>query len=138
MMGAAGPGGRDRCVLVVEDDDDIRESIVDVLEAEGYAVEHAAHGADALELLRRHGAQLPCVILLDLMMPVMNGWEFRALQREDDRLASIPVVVLSGDARAADDAANLGCAAALSKPVSLDDLLALVARFCPTEAPAPP
>jgi CheY-like chemotaxis protein len=121
-------------VLVVEDDDDIRESIVSVLEEEGYAVEQAAHGADALEVLRRDGIQLPCVIVLDLMMPVMNGWDFRARLLEDVRLASIPVVCLSGDARVAEKAAKLECAAAISKPVSLIDLLALVARFCPDTA----
>src|SRR5512137_690369 len=79
-------------ILVVEDDRDMREALVEVLRLEGYEVEAAGNGADGLELARRHR---PDVILLDLMMPIMSGWEFRAAQLKDARLAAVPVIVMS-------------------------------------------
>ena len=121
--GAAGP------ILVVEDDQDIRETIATVLGEEGYAVVVAANGAEAIEILRRDGAQRPRFILLDLMMPVMNGWELNELLRKDVDLSMIPVVVLSGDATVTDRADDLGAAAVLRKPVSLAKLLEVVRRF---------
>jgi CheY-like chemotaxis protein len=116
-------------ILVVEDDDDIRESLVEILEDEGYPVEGAKHGQDALERLRS-AAVLPCVILLDLMMPVMDGLEFRAQQSLDPGLRDVPVVVITADARFADKAATLHAAGALRKPVSLAELLEVAERFC--------
>jgi CheY-like chemotaxis protein len=117
-------------VLVVEDDQDIRESIADILREEGHPVEVAGNGAEALEVLRRKGAHRPCLIILDLMMPIMNGWDFRAALLKDDGLASIPIVVLSGDAHVKDKATELGCAGSVGKPISLAKLLELVERFC--------
>lgn len=116
-------------VLIVEDDQDIRESIAEVLRDEGHAAETAAHGAEALALLRRESHPPPRLILLDLMMPVMNGWELCAELLKDARLASIPVVVLSGDARVAGKAAELHADGALAKPVSIAGLLEVVERF---------
>jgi CheY-like chemotaxis protein len=116
-------------VLVVEDDGDVRESIAEVLDREGYCVACAANGVEALAFLRR-AQPLPALILLDLMMPVMNGWEFRARQRSERDLAGIPVVVLSGDARAVQEATLLEAAAAAAKPVSMLHLLELVRRLC--------
>ena len=82
-------------ILVVEDDADVREAIVSGLEHAGFEVVAAADGKMALDLLR-HGI-VPRAIILDLMMPVMDGWEFRRHQLADPTLAAIPVIVLSAD-----------------------------------------
>src|SRR5512136_1149583 len=86
------PRVEERRVLVVEDDRDMREALVEVLRLESYLVDAAGDGSQALELARRRH---PDVILLDLMMPVMSGWEFRATQLQDERIAAIPVIVMS-------------------------------------------
>jgi CheY-like chemotaxis protein len=118
-----------REILIVEDDDDIRESVLEILTDAGYLATGARHGEDALAQLR--GARtLPGLILLDLMMPVMDGHEFRARQVLDPALREVPVVVLTADIRFTDSAVALQAAAALRKPVSLVDLLAVVERFC--------
>jgi CheY-like chemotaxis protein len=104
-------------ILIVEDDDDIRESLGMFLDLEGYTVEFAANGRDALGMLDRPGAPRPRLILLDLMMPVMNGIEFHQALRRRPELANLPVVVLSGDPNAEQKAAAMGVAGALRKPV---------------------
>ncbi|PLS79555.1 MAG: response regulator, partial [Chloroflexi bacterium] len=81
-------------ILVVDDDSGIREALTDILEDEGYAVRSACDGQAALDLLRQQ-AEPPALVLLDLMMPRMNGWQFRSEQRRDPALANIPVVVIS-------------------------------------------
>lgn len=81
-------------VLIVDDDPQVRHCIVLLLEEQGYRVAQAANGFEALDYLRSHDR--PCLILLDLTMPKMNGWVFRAELQEDPGLSSIPVVVLSG------------------------------------------
>ena len=118
---------RSPTVLVVEDDREIRESIVDVLEAEGYRVVSAPNGKEGLARLRE--LEEPCLILLDLMMPIMSGGEFLALVRKDDALAAIPVVIVSAWQN---EAAQLAGAAQgyVKKPIALDTLLATVSRFC--------
>src|SRR4051812_17571750 len=83
------------CVLVVEDEADLRALIVGLLEGDGYAAVGASNGEEALDVLRTTPRR-PCLILLDLMMPRMDGWAFRAAQRRDPALASIPVVVVTG------------------------------------------
>jgi len=115
-------------ILVVEDDADIRETIAAVLAEEGHALALAADGAEALKVLRGRGPR-PRLILLDLMMPVMNAWELRTELLKDEELAAIPIVVFSGDAHVADKAASLGAADVLIKPISLANLLEVVARF---------
>lgn len=121
-------------VMIVEDDLDLRESIAEVLEDNEYHPLGAANGQEAMERLRTQGDK-PCVILLDIMMPVMDGWQFRALQREDPELGSIPVVVMTAhvDLQAAN---QLEAAAYLKKPVQLDTLLDIVQRFCKPKASA--
>ncbi len=111
----AGP----RRVMVVEDDEGIRDALCDLLAAEGYEVVPAFNGADALERLR--SGVRPDVILLDLMMPVMDGWAFRAEQRRDPALAEIPVVVITASRNA--DVASLEPRAFLRKPIDFDELL---------------
>lgn len=129
------PGGR---ILVVDDEPEIREMLIETLTREGYQVASAAHGAEALEHLRR-GA-LPGLILLDLMMPVMDGWEFLKQKKLDPLLASIPVVVMSGIAesvRASLTGAAVNC---LSKPVDRQVLCSMARLHCRPafRAPAPP
>jgi CheY-like chemotaxis protein len=120
-------------VLVVDDDPDVLDATRFVLESAGYNVSTAANGAEALD--RLHNEATPCVILLDLMMPVMNGWEFRAEQAQDPKLATIPVIVVTGAGRMAPAAATfLGAAWLLEKPVALPLLLAMVGRYCKARA----
>lgn len=115
-------------VLVVDDNPDIVETMAMILEAAGYSVLTANNGRDALTLLR--GGARPCVILLDMMMPIMSGFDFRAEQLRDPELASLPVVVLTGDGRVAQKAESAHVASYLKKPVELDTLLATVKRHC--------
>lgn len=116
-----------RRVLVVDDDFDIRTMLGMTLELEGYAVELAAHGRDALERLRVDPhAQL---ILLDLRMPVMNGWQFREAQRANPAIADIPVVVLSGDGDVEAETRAVGASSFLKKPVDLDELIRRVSAY---------
>jgi CheY-like chemotaxis protein len=128
MTRAAAPTARRR-VLVVDDNDDLRESLAVVLEFLGCEVATAPDGAEALRSLRG-ASELPCLIVLDLMMPVMNGWEFRAQQLRDPALRGVPVALLTGYAEARDAAADLQAAAVLPKPATVDGIRALVTRFC--------
>lgn len=116
-------------LLVVDDDTDIREVVIESLEDEGYRARGAQNGQDALELLRADGA-LPGVILLDMMMPVMDGATFRAEQLGDPRLAEIPVVIMSASAHIEAAASQLQATAFLRKPLQLADLFAIAERFC--------
>lgn len=113
-------------VFIVEDDVDTREMIGRFLELEGFAVESAANGLQALE--RLDAGTRACVILLDLMMPVMDGWEFRRRQTSDAQLAGIPVIVFSAAGR--DRLQQIDANEYLAKPVDLDELLQRVTRYC--------
>jgi CheY-like chemotaxis protein len=116
-------------VLVVEDDVDIRDALVGILRDEGYVAASAANGVEALDHLRST-APRPSLILLDLMMPVMNGWQFRTAQKSDETLNEIPVVVISADASVKQKAESIGAHGFLKKPIELDALLDLVAKYC--------
>jgi CheY-like chemotaxis protein len=116
-------------VLVVDDDPDIRETVIEVLQENGHRAQGASNGVEALERLRGSD-ELPCLILLDLMMPTMDGQAFRAEQLRDPQLSPIPVVVISAFRDSAEKAKELDAAAHLTKPVSLDELMDVVARFC--------
>ena len=117
-----------RTVLVVDDDPAIRDSLADLLNDEGYEVVTAANGRDALEALRALGAK-PCLILLDLMMPVMNGAQFYAEQQQDRELSSIPVVIISADTNVRQKASSFG-GEYLAKPAPVDRVLETVSRHC--------
>jgi CheY-like chemotaxis protein len=130
-MGATGAGPQS--ILIVEDDADIREALAEILRDEGHEVQGAPNGQQALHVLR--DGPLPALILLDLMMPVMNGWQFRQAQRQDPVLAPIPVVVISADGAALRESTLMGASGFLQKPIELDELLAVVARYCQPNVP---
>jgi CheY-like chemotaxis protein len=113
-------------VLIVEDDVELRDMMAQLLTLEGFVATAVANGHEALEYLRK--GDRPDIILLDLMMPVMDGWEFRRKQQSDPTLATVPVVVLSAlDHRRA---AEVDAVAFLKKPLDFDRLLELVRRYC--------
>lgn len=114
-------------VMIVDDDTDTSDSIASALEDRGYSVIAADNGHDALQKLRNNAA-LPSLILLDLTMPVMDGREFRAEQRSDPMLASIPVVLISANADVRLAAGAMDATAWLKKPVDLKALLKVVAN----------
>jgi len=119
-----------KTILVVDDEPDIRESLGDLLRDEGYEVLEAQNGAEALVRLRDSAHVRPCVIVLDLMMPVMDGYEFRAEQLRDTALAAIPVVVVSADGNVRRKAASMRVAAAMAKPLQLNAFVAEIERHC--------
>ena len=117
-------------VMIVDDDGDIREAIAEALGDLSYDVLEAANGEEALTRLRDQQGHRPCVILLDIMMPVMDGWQFRDAQRNDPTLADIPVVVLSAHASISEAANDMAIKDVLRKPVRLETLLEAVVRYC--------
>jgi two-component system, chemotaxis family, chemotaxis protein CheY len=124
-------------ILLVEDDRDVRDAIAEVLEEEGFQVARARTGVDALEQLGK-SHQLPAAIVLDLMMPLMDGWEFWSLQQSHYEWASIPVVVISADTNAKDKSSALRPIACLRKPLDIDELLAILTRLTDASGgPAP-
>ena len=116
-------------VLVVDDDPDIRATVAEMLEIEGYSVEEAANGADALVAVER---RRPDLILLDMRMPVLDGWGFAAEMNR--RELTIPIVVMTAARDAARWAAEIAASASLSKPFGFDDLIAAVEEARPPAA----
>ncbi|NMO18985.1 response regulator [Pyxidicoccus fallax] len=112
-------------VLVVDDDPDILEALSEILEAEGFEIRRARNGKEALERLE---PEPPNLILLDLMMPVMDGWEFAQRMRQKPAVATIPIIVLSADRNVGSKAADIGAVGHLAKPFELNDLLDMVRR----------
>ena len=112
-------------ILVIDDEASIRELLRLMLEMSGFTVVMAANGKDALDLLARSDA--PCLILLDLMMPVMNGWEFFRIIRADERYKNIPVVVISAYTSAE---MELPAVDVLEKPFEMDLLRGYAERYC--------
>jgi CheY-like chemotaxis protein len=121
-------------ILIADDDPDLRESLRLLLELHGHSVDEASNGADALRHL--DPAQPPCVILLDLMMPVMDGWQFRREQLQNPALADIPVLIISAVPTHMQRTGELGARRVFSKPFDYDDLLSEVAAICPGAPPA--
>ena len=105
-------------ILVIDDDKNIREALQAYLEFEGFKVKVAANGLEALELLKI--IEKPCLILLDLMMPIMNGWEFAKELEKEHELGKIPIVVVSAFS---DRAAEIKVRGLLSKPLDMDKLI---------------
>jgi CheY-like chemotaxis protein len=119
-----------RTILLVEDDRDICEIVEQVLAEEGYETIAVANGAEGLAHLRS-GAARPFVIMLDLMLPVMDAWQFRAEQMRDAAIAEIPVIIFSANPKLAKHADSLGAAAVIRKPPDLDELLSVLGRLVP-------
>ena len=113
-------------VLVVDDDEGIREVVTTVLSGEGYTVHEARNGAEALALV---ALELPAVILLDMRMPVLDGWRFAATYRQQHDHEA-PLVCMTAATDAAQRAAEIAAEATLAKPFDLEDLLAVVGRYC--------
>ena len=118
-------GGPVKHVLIIEDDSEIRACIAEALSYDGYTVSEAPNGLEGLLEAQSHR---PDLIILDLMMPTMNGWQFRTAQKRDPALAEIPVIVIS--AVAAESAASLAdVAARFAKPFDFSTLLAAVEQY---------
>lgn len=113
-------------ILIVEDDADLRGIEAEVIRASGHEVRTAGDGIEALEVMDAAGA--PAVIVLDLRMPRMNGWDFAARIRADLRWHTVPIVVVAAHYAIGAEAAALRARAWLHKPVSIDDLATAVAR----------
>ncbi|HXJ19029.1 MAG TPA: response regulator [Polyangia bacterium] len=120
--------GLKRTVLVIEDDPDVRSALAELLAGEGYQVSATADGAEALDTLR--GGLLPSVIVLDLMMPKVDGWDFRRAQLEDPSLAQVPVVLLTASGFRPDSMrSERGRLEMLPKPVQAHVLLETLDRL---------
>ncbi|MFA7612925.1 MAG: response regulator [Candidatus Caldatribacteriota bacterium] len=113
-------------ILVVEDDNSIRELLVEFLESEGYAVDSAHNGQEGINLLKE---KTPDLILVDLMMPVMDGYAFRTEQLKHETWKNILTVVMSAETNAREKMKKFNVTAFLSKPVELDTILQTVERF---------
>jgi CheY-like chemotaxis protein len=113
-------------ILVIDDDEDIREALRDVLTEDGYRVDLAENGREALAFMRRRGR--PDLVLLDLMMPVMNGWEFLHEKSRDDDLNAVPVLVVSANPPAS--LLEEHVRGVMRKPVQLEQLRSAVAQVC--------
>jgi len=121
MKNQKDPGNR---VLLVEDEPLTVEALASILEMEGYEIQAAYDGSTGLDMLR--SAPPPCLVLLDLDLPIIDGREFLRIQKRDWRIANIPVIVITGSASPAAPEAS----AVLSKPVDVPTLLALMADYC--------
>lgn len=115
-------------ILVVEDDPDTQATLTELLEAEGYHVIGTGNGQEALDYLRNNPP--PCLILLDMVLPVMDGWEFREQQKRDPAIAAIPVVIVTAGAAPQRQTRSIDAAAYFLKPVDTETLLDTVARHC--------
>jgi len=113
-------------ILIVDDEKDVRDSLQELLEYEGYAVQTAANGAEALELLQ--GSELPCVMILDLIMPVVSGNDVYARMQNDSRLARVPVIISSSDPSRAPSGVLI-----MKKPWNLRRLLGTIRDHCRRE-----
>lgn len=126
-MQGGGKKKEDPRILVVEDDQDAREALVALLQMKGYRAVPAGNGQEALDYLRK--APVPDLIILDLWMPVMDGWEFRAEQIKDPRLKKVPVIVVT----ALSDRDDVDANEVIIKPVDVDRLLTSVSQYCRRE-----
>ncbi len=113
-------------ILVIEDDASIRELLVELLESEGYEVGSAINGLEGLKYLKEN--KIPDLILIDLMMPVMDGYSFRSEQLKNAKWSHIPVVVMSAEANTKDKMKNYQITSFLSKPVELETVLKTVSQ----------
>jgi CheY-like chemotaxis protein len=121
-------------ILIADDDPDVRESLRLLLELQGHSVEEARNGQEALVRLNGYTPP-PCVIVLDLMMPIMDGWQFRRAQLQDPRVAGVPVVVISAVPAHLQRTNELAAHRVFAKPFDYDALLAEVDTICAASNP---
>ena len=119
--------GCNAVVCVIDDHDDARMMMATVLRLEGYTVVTASNGSEGLDCIRRWN---PCLVVLDLMMPVMDGFQFRDRQRQDPAVAHIPVLVVSAMPDAMAAASRLAAVGVLPKPIEIKRLLEAVKKYC--------
>jgi DNA-binding response OmpR family regulator len=119
-----GDGGATR-ILVVDDDDLIRETVAEALELDGFDVDTARNGSEALDLVLK---QPPSGIILDLMMPVMSGWQFLERCRANDLCNGVPILIMSAYSKLPEEAARLGVKGCIAKPFDLDVLVGAIDR----------
>jgi len=122
-------GSEKNNIMLIEDDSFIRDIVREILESEGFAVETAENGQIALDRLKLKD-RLPDLILLDLMMPVMDGFGFRQGQKTDPELDKIPVIVMSAYRDFSGKQSKIGADGYLKKPVEMDELIEIAHRFC--------
>jgi len=113
-------------VLIVDDDEEFRQALVEIVQQEGFRVETATSGMDALDKLR--WGLRPCVVLLDMQMTVMTGWDFRAEQNRDATLSAVPVIAMTAGYWKDRDLGDY--AARISKPIQVPELRATLAKYC--------
>ena len=113
-------------ILIVEDDEAIRDALGELLEMEDFEIVKANNGQEALDILRSQ--PLPQLILLDLMMPVKDGFQFRTEQLADQKISTIPVIIMSADAHISQKAARMGGVNFLKKPPDLEEVISMVNR----------
>jgi len=120
----------DETILIVEDENAVRQTVREVLEDEGYVVAEASNGQEALDYLRANPR--PCVVLLDLMMPVMSGVAFLEAVKKDSSLKEVTIVIVSAAAKEKIEEARRASTAVgvLTKPIQLSVLLNTIARYC--------
>jgi CheY-like chemotaxis protein len=123
------PESKSKYVLIVDNELELRSSIAEFLRDEGFSVREASHGQEALDMLRSQ-VQKPCLILLDYMMPILDGAGFRKIQLEDPSISSIPVVLMSAGRFSDDIVELLSLQAIVNKPIDLDVLIAIVGKHC--------
>lgn len=116
-------------ILVIDDDLEIRESLADILRDEGYTVISAANGQEGLDYLDSTEKK-PCLVLIDLMMPVMDGQDFRRIQISNPEYAAIPTILFSADGQLDKKALSIGFKDYLKKPIDLNELLVIAERYC--------
>lgn len=116
---------KNRNILIIDDDEAIRLTLQLVLEKENYTVFTAENGQEGLEMLSE--IPRPCLILLDLMMPIMDGWEFLNVKQNDSSFSKIPVVIISAFS---DQAKKMKVDGFLKKPIDLKELLQIIGKFC--------
>lgn len=116
-------------ILIIDDDVEIRESLTDILHDEGYHVVAASNGKEGLDYLSTT-SKLPCLVLIDLMMPVLDGKGFREEQFKNPNISEIPTVLFSADGQLDKKALSIGFKDYLKKPIDLEELLVIAERYC--------
>lgn len=116
-------------VIIIEDDDTIRDAVKVVLEDSGYSVETFSDGKIALDTISARNDE-PCLILLDMMMPNITGWDFLKLKNKTSGIVSIPVYTMSSVVNSTEEAHKIGAQGYVRKPFDLDNLLAIVKTYC--------